>query len=116
MLARFVVAAPAALLLAGCNPAVGPEAAANETENVPVANVLPPNMAEPPPPANVAEAPAPEVVAVPQDDPGTAGMSAWQRRAWEAGYRDCSAGRYEPDPWPEAYRIGCGAAEERKRR
>lgn len=48
------------------------------------------------------------------DDPGLAGMSPSRRRAYRAGFRDCSAGRYNPDPYPEAYRIGCGAAEELK--
>jgi len=35
-----------------------------------------------------------------------------QRRAYLKGMEDCHAGRYHPDPWPEAYRIGCAAAQE----
>jgi hypothetical protein len=50
--------------------------------------------------------------APPLDDPGVAGLSPAQRRAWELGYRDCSHGRYAPDNHLEAYRIGCGAAHE----
>ena len=49
----------------------------------------------------------------PRDDPGLAGLSAAQRRAYELGYRDCSHGRYAPDNHLEAYRIGCGAAHDR---
>ena len=36
-----------------------------------------------------------------------------QRRAYLKGMEDCQAGRYDPDPWPEAYRIGCAAAQDR---
>lgn len=60
--------------------------------------------------APAADAPAPGI----PDDPGLAGMSPSQRRAYERGYRDCSAGRYVPERYPEAYRIGCSAAEDRK--
>jgi hypothetical protein len=49
----------------------------------------------------------------PRDDPGVAGLSPAQRRAYELGYRDCSQGRYAPDNHLEAYRIGCGAAHDR---
>ncbi len=56
------------------------------------------------------EAAAPEI----PGDEALADMSPRQRRAYELGFRDCSAGRYDPDPHPEAYRIGCGAAEETK--
>jgi len=56
------------------------------------------------------EVAAPEI----PDDAALADMSPRQRRAYELGFRDCSAGRYDPDPHPEAYRIGCGAAEETK--
>lgn len=52
--------------------------------------------------------------AIPDGDPGLAGMSPSRRRAYEQGFRDCSAGRYDPDPYPEAYRIGCGAAQEHR--
>lgn len=54
--------------------------------------------------------------AIADADPGLAEMSPSRRRAYEQGFRDCSAGRYNPDPYPEAYRIGCGAAQERKGR
>jgi hypothetical protein len=36
-----------------------------------------------------------------------------QRRAYMKGFEDCLAGRYAPDPWPEAYRLGCAAANDR---
>ena len=49
----------------------------------------------------------------PPGDPGLAGLSPSQRRAYELGYRDCSHGRYAPDNHLEAYRIGCGAAHDR---
>lgn len=64
------------------------------------------NTAEP----STNEGAAPEI---PGDD-ALADMSPRQRRAYDLGFRDCSAGRYEPDPHPEAYRIGCGAAQEAK--
>jgi hypothetical protein len=46
------------------------------------------------------------------EDPGLAGLSPAQRRAYELGYRDCSQGRYAPANHLEAYRIGCGAAHD----
>ena len=46
-------------------------------------------------------------------DPGLADMSPSRRRAYDRGLADCRAGRYDPDPWPEAYRIGCAAAHDR---
>jgi hypothetical protein len=61
--------------------------------------------------ANAVEA-APSDVP-PQGDPGLAGLSPAQRRAYELGYRDCSHNRYAPDNHLEAYRIGCGAAHDR---
>lgn len=39
-------------------------------------------------------------------------LTPGQRRAYLKGMEDCQAGRYDPDPWPEAYRIGCAAAQE----
>jgi hypothetical protein len=42
--------------------------------------------------------------------PALAGLSPRQRHAYQKGYADCRAGRYDPDPYPEAYRIGCAAA------
>jgi hypothetical protein len=94
----------ALLLLAACDPA-------------PPGGAEPPgNDAAPAPPATQSE-PATNQAAPPPDAPGESGladMSPRQRRAYEAGLRDCSAGRYEPDRYPEAYRIGCAAAEDRK--
>jgi hypothetical protein len=69
-----------------------------------------PNAATEAPAQNVAARETP--IEVPEDAPGLAEMSPSRRRAYEAGYRDCSAGRYDPDRWPEAYRIGCAAAQE----
>ena len=67
----------------------------------------PPPPAPPPPEGNEAvEAPA-------RVDPALAQMSPGRRRAYERGLADCRAGRYDPDPWPEAYRIGCAAAHDR---
>jgi len=66
------------------------------------------------PPARVATPAANEAVAAPADPPADlAGMSPRQRRAYQAGLADCRAGRYAPDPYPEAYRIGCAAANDR---
>jgi uncharacterized lipoprotein YajG len=36
-----------------------------------------------------------------------------QRQAYERGFADCSAGRYDPERGPEAYRLGCAAANDR---
>jgi hypothetical protein len=101
--------------LAACGPAPAPapapekKATANEAAPpaaaAPVANSAVETSSEQRPP------PEPQVE-VPEDAPGLAEMSPFRRRAYEAGYRDCRAGRYDPDPWPEAYRIGCGAAQE----
>jgi len=98
------------LALIACEPAPVPDnKAANEvsqpTTVAPVGNSPMETTAE-----NVT---TPETqVEVPEDAPGLAEMSPFRRRAYEAGYRDCRAGRYDPDLWPEAYRIGCGAAQE----
>ena len=71
----------------------------------------------PPPPPSPPPAPVPEVNKVEArpagDDPGLAAMSPSRRRAYDRGLADCRAGRYDPDPWPEAYRIGCAAAHDR---
>lgn len=96
----------AILLLGACE-----REAANEME---ARNEAPQNSAEPTNEAapDVNNSGAAELSAeVPQDGAGLADMSPYQRRAYEQGYRDCRAGRYAPDPWPEAYRIGCGAAQ-----
>ena len=51
--------------------------------------------------------------AAPEAEPGLAEMSPSRRRAYDRGFADCRAGRYDPDPYPEAYRIGCAAANDR---
>ena len=104
----------AALSLAGCNPAGDGDPAPAEISAANLAaETAPPAPgpqagapAEPPPAA--AEAPSEP----PAAHPGLPDMNAWQRTAFERGYRDCRAGRYAPDAYPEAYRIGCGAAQE----
>ena len=80
----------------------------------------PQNVVQPAPSAPPPAAPTPlanVVLAAPDeapgDDPGLAGLSPAQRRAYELGYRDCSHSRYAPDNHLEAYRIGCGAAHDR---
>jgi hypothetical protein len=66
-----------------------------------------PAKATPPPPAtNAIAGGAPDPAAV-------AGLSPSQRRAYQRGFADCRAGRYDPDRYPEAYRIGCAAAHDR---
>jgi hypothetical protein len=97
---------PALVLLTGACGSAGPSnAIAPQEQAQPAPNPTPP-AAQPP----TVDAPAPGI----PDDPGLAGMSPSQRRAYERGYRDCSAGRYDPERYPEAYRIGCSAAEDRK--
>ena len=82
-----------ALLLAGCG-----QAPSNDAQPAPA------------PPANVA-GPPPEAPPAP-DPEALEGLSPSQRRAYQKGLEDCRAGRYEPDRWPEAYRIGCAAAHD----
>lgn len=103
----FLAASVGLSLLAGCGPGVSEDgrAPADNAAEPPAGPVAP---AAEPPAANQAEA------APPAEVPGVADMSPFQRRAFDQGYRDCSEGRYEPDPWPEAYRIGCGAAQEER--
>ena len=91
------------LLLSAC----GPTPAGNEVEPAGNAATRQDGVANPAQPA-ANETAAPEI----PGDAALADMSPRQRRAYELGFRDCSAGRYEPDPHPEAYRIGCGAAQE----
>lgn len=104
-------AAALLFLLGACGPAVEPGNVAANSPPPPPAIAVPANQAEIP---NDAAAAPEAAVEVPEDAPGLADMSPSRRRAYEQGYRDCSAGRYDPDPWPEAYRIGCGAAQERE--
>jgi hypothetical protein len=90
-----------ALLLAACQP----QDARNE--GAPANAVLAPRPAPPKASAPVAE-PAPAA----PDPAALEGLTAFQRRAYEKGFEDCRAGRYQPDRWPEAYRIGCAAAHD----
>jgi hypothetical protein len=90
-----------ALLIAGCQP---PEA---RNEAASVNTIIAPQPAPP-------KASAPTVEPAPAaPDPGAIeGLTPSQRRAYEKGFEDCRAGRYDPDRWPEAYRIGCAAAHD----
>ena len=89
-------------------------ACGNPAAPVPRNDACPPKDAPAPVQPNPAPPAANEAIA-PEDppDPGVAGLSPSQRRVYERGYRDCRAGRYEPDPHSEAYRIGCAAAQDR---
>jgi hypothetical protein len=67
----------------------------------------------PAPPANVSAPAANEAIAdAPQSDAALAAMSPGRRRAYDRGLADCRAGRYQPANHPEAYRIGCAAAQD----
>lgn len=93
-----------ALFLAGCGQA--------PTQNLrqapaPQANAAAPLVEQAM--ANASEAP----IAAAPDPEALKDLSPFQRRAYEKGFQDCQAGRYEPDRWPEAYRIGCAAANDR---
>ena len=94
------------LLLAGCGSgqAPGNHGQANASRPAP--------SAPSPAPAAPVKAAGNETEAMPGDDPGLAGLSPAQRRAYDLGYRDCSHGRYAPGNHLEAYRIGCGAAHD----
>jgi hypothetical protein len=95
---RFACLAGVPLLLA-CGSGTPPQ---HRQEPPPVpAKAMPPR-----PPARAAAGEAPDPAAV-------AGLSPSQRRAYERGLADCRAGRYDPDRYPEAYRIGCAAAQDR---
>ena len=74
----------------------------------------PQNRQEPPPvPAKMMPPPAKAAAEEVPDPAAVAGLSPSQRRAYERGLADCRAGRYDPDRYPEAYRIGCAAANDR---
>jgi hypothetical protein len=74
----------------------------------------PQNRQEPPPvPAKMMPPPAKAAAEEAPDPAAVAGLSPSQRRAYERGLADCRAGRYDPDRYPEAYRIGCAAAQDR---
>lgn len=103
-IAAFLLLAPVACGEAEKPPAPG----SNAIEAQSAAAVE--NAAEPAPAAAMPKAEAP--AQPPEDYPGVAALSPSQRRAYERGYRDCRAGRYEPGDWAEAYRIGCAAAQE----
>ncbi|HYJ53265.1 MAG TPA: hypothetical protein VEW04_08830 [Allosphingosinicella sp.] len=92
------------LALAGCHP---PET--NTSMNQAEANAAVPVAS--PPEANVVAGPT-RASAAP--DPAVlADFSPSQRRAYERGFADCAAGRYDPERGPEAYRLGCAAANDR---
>jgi hypothetical protein len=96
MMRRLACLAALPLLLA-CGSGAPPQ---NRQQPPPVrAKVMPP-------PAKAAAGEAPDPAAV-------AGLSPSRRRAYERGLADCRAGRYDPDRYPEAYRIGCAAANDR---
>jgi len=98
-----------ALIASACGSGESPLQSSRQNEARPASTPPATTPGAASPSANAAQA-AP--VAAPRDDPGLAGLSPRQRRAYDTGYRDCSAGRYDPDPYPEAYRIGCGAAHD----
>jgi len=95
------------LLLAGCGSGKAPDG------NGQAKAARPAPIAPPAAPAAPAAALAGNETEQVPDDPGLAGLSPAQRRAYELGYRDCSHGRYAPGNHLEAYRIGCGAAHDR---
>ena len=65
------------------------------------------------PEGRIIRADPPANEAMPEEpDPGPAGMTPYHRRVYDRGFRDCRAGRYDPDPYPESYRIGCAAAQD----
>ena len=96
------------LLLAACGSGKAPDGNGQANAARPVPSAAP---AAPAPPGPTAT--GNETEQVPDGDPGLAGLSPAQRRAYELGYRDCSHGRYAPGNHLEAYRIGCGAAHDR---
>ena len=63
---------------------------------------------------NSADAPANAALPEVSADPGLSGLTPYQRRAYDRGLSDCSAGRYDPDRYPESYRIGCAASQDGK--
>jgi hypothetical protein len=102
---------PLVLLLIACG-------SDNSRQEAPSQNAVQPAPTAPAAPRPATAAPAANAAkavpdAVPDDDPGLAGLSPGQRRAYELGYRDCLHGRYAPANHLEAYRIGCGAAHDR---
>jgi len=95
----------ALLLVAACQP----RDARNEGAPAKAATAPRPAPARPSAPAaDPAAGPAPAA----PDPAALEGLTRFQRRAYEKGFEDCRAGRYAPDRWPEAYRIGCAAAND----
>lgn len=92
----------ALLALAGCQP---PQP--HETANQTAANIAAP--AAVPREENKAAQAAPTA----PDPADLASLSPSQRRAYERGFADCRAGHYDPERGPEAYRLGCAAANDR---
>jgi hypothetical protein len=93
------LAAGLSVLLAACGQA--PSQKRQPAPSPPVVNRVTP----------VPTAPSSSNVTAP-DPAALEGLSPFQRRAYQKGFEDCRAGRYEPDRWPEAYRIGCAAAHD----
>jgi hypothetical protein len=93
-----------ALTLSACGGSEAPRGNTQQPVRAPL-NAQAPKKAEPVQ-NNISEA-------APQADPGLVEMSPSRRRAYDRGFADCRAGRYDPDPYPEAYRIGCAAANDR---
>ena len=95
----------ALLILSACGSGGAPVGNKQERANPPSRGPAAPK-AEPVANASATEAPT-------KADPALAVMSPGRRRAYDRGFADCRAGRYDPDPYPEAYRIGCAAANDR---
>lgn len=103
MTSRWLPVPAALALLAGCA-----EPAAENRQDAPKS---PPTAAAAPAPASV---PAANQQAEPPDEAADlSSLSPSRRRAYERGLADCRAGRYAPENYPEAYRIGCAAAQDR---
>lgn len=100
------------LLLGACGSGNARHEAPRQNLAEPAPGAPPPARAAPP--ANTANAAAAAPDDVQDGDPGLATLSPAQRRAYDLGYRDCSHGRYAPDNHLEAYRIGCGAAQDQR--
>jgi len=110
------LAAAALLAAGGCGRerASGPDSAGNEGAPASAgAAGAPLPKAPSADPDKVAEpAAAAEAAPDPPADAAPADLSPSRRRAYERGYRDCRSGRYAPERYSEAYRLGCAAAQQ----
>lgn len=102
--------APVSILLAGACTGGG-DAPRNDAGSLTNATIVPDDR---PGERNGADPAANQVTSQDPADPGLAGLTPYQRRAYDRGFSDCRAGRYEPDRYPESYRIGCAAAHDRE--